>query len=174
MKRFVQNSLHWIVECYSTLYTRTAAISLNSDKSRKNKLKSVFLLLYSTVVKVWFFLKFAFTVYLQFQLYTWAMFNVWYLKTSGYHDWVCQYMSCVRISVCQYMSQCLPYTLLPVSFHHITINIVLFTWSIILIPILKSHLTDQLFNTLFKFIVEDPDKRSMKEAENISFYRWRK
>ena len=123
MKRFVQNSLHWIVECYSTLYTRTAAISLNSDKSRKNKLKSVFILLYSTVVKVWFFLKFAFTVYLQFQLYTWAMFNV-QCHVSEY-----QYVSMsvhVTMSTLQLTTCLLPPKFR--SFHLIVFILLLWNW----------------------------------------------
>ena len=44
--------------------------------------------------------------------------------------------------------------------------------SIVLIPLIRVyHFTTELINTLFKFIEEDPDKSSMKEAENISFYR---
>ena len=44
--------------------------------------------------------------------------------------------------------------------------------SIVLIPLIRvSHLTAELINTPFKFIEEDPDKSSMKEAENIPFYR---
>ena len=43
--------------------------------------------------------------------------------------------------------------------------------SIVLIPLIRvSHLTAELFNTATGS-EEDPDKSSMKEAENIPFYR---